>query len=282
VLHTNTSCDKCHTGATAGTSGGPGHFDGNIDVAGAFGTYPTNITKHAANSTPGTCSNVTCHNGPTSNPFTANPIVWGASVDCAGCHGYPPASTDHATVNPATVGVCNSCHSNSLNTTTINTPTASAFTDVQQHMDGVLQGGKCDSCHGYPPVQSLAGLGTNANYSSAKLQNYSGGGGVHSVAGHLPKTLKASQGFAFAAPSASENGCVTCHPNDKHNQGGSTFLTANVQVVVDPQFKFDKNRPIVYNAKQSGTGKTSGTCANVACHFQKSPLWSSQTYTQGH
>jgi hypothetical protein len=142
----------------------------------------------------------------------------------------------------------------------------------------IVEGGKCDSCHGYPPVQSMAGLGINVNYSSAKLQNYSGGGGVHSVAGHLALTTKPSlSGTNKFTP------CLTCHPQGAtHGQGGSTFLTANVQVVVDQQFKFDKNRPIVYNSKQSGTGKTSGTCANVSCHFQKSPLWSTQTYTQGH
>jgi hypothetical protein len=148
-------------------------------------------------------------------------------------------------------------------------------------MNNAVEGGRCDSCHGYPPVQSLTNangtVGFNANYSSAKLQNYSGGGGVHSVAGHLALTTKYVAGGQNFTP------CLTCHPQGAtHAQGGNTFLTANVQVVVDPQFKFDKNRPIVYNAKQSGTGKTSGTCANVSCHFQKSPLWSTQTYTQGH
>jgi hypothetical protein len=127
----------------------------------------------------------------------------------------------------------------------------------------------------------MVGKGTNLSYSSARLQNYSGGGGVHSVAGHMALNIKPS----LYAADKKFTPCLTCHPQGAptHNQGGSSgFFTNNVQVVVDTQFKFDKNRPIVYNAKQSGTGKTSGTCANVSCHFQKSPIWSTQTYTQGH
>jgi hypothetical protein len=142
-------------------------------------------------------------------------------------------------------------------------------------MDGHIDGGNCNSCHGYPPVQSMVGNGTNASYSSAKMQNYSGGGGVHAVAGHLAKTLKSSQGLGFTP-------CLTCHPQNLHNEGFGLFSTHQVQVVVDVKFKFDKNRPIVYNGRRLGGTKTSGTCSNVDCHFQKSPIWSSQTYTQRH
>jgi len=160
--------------------------------------------------------------------------------------------------------------------------TNTIFNVNAEHMDKIVQGGKCDSCHGYPPVQTLGAFGHLNNYTGAKLQNYSGGGGVHSVAGHLALTIKPSDKFGTLG--SANPGCVTCHPSNQHNQGAGTYLTANVQVVVDTQFKFDKNRPIVYNAVQSGPGanKKSGTCANVACHFQKSPIWSTETYTKGH
>ena len=124
----------------------------------------------------------------------------------------------------------------------------------------------------------MAGRGINASYSSARIQNYSGGGGVHDVAAHLSPTLKVSQGLGFS-------GCATCHPSNLHNQAAASFggmSTQFVQVVVNPKFKFDRNRPIVYSGKQSGTGKTSGTCSNVSCHMQKSPVWSSEAYTQRH
>jgi hypothetical protein len=119
----------------------------------------------------------------------------------------------------------------------------------------------------------MAGNGINASYSSAKLQNYSGGGGAHSVAGHLALTLKASQGLAFG-------GCVTCHPSNQHNGGQGTFLVANVQVTVDPQYKFDSKLPITYT--RVAGAKSTGTCSNVACHFKPSPQWSTETFTQGH
>jgi predicted CxxxxCH...CXXCH cytochrome family protein len=271
------TCVKCHNaGTTATTVPTTGHNNGNVDVANVG--YPVNVTKHAAGSGYATCS-TSCHNSPAgySPAFTAPALTWGVNANCNGCHGYPPtAGTNHIGV---TGDVCFSCHGNVKNTTTTTTSSAAAFNVPANHMDGVVQGGRCDACHGYPPVRSLVGRGTNLTYSSAKLQNYSGGGGVHDVAGHLPTTLKTSQNLGFSA-------CVTCHPSTSHNQaavsGFGGFSTQFVQVVVDPKFKFDKNRPIVYNAKQSGTGKTTGTCANVACHFQKSPNWSSEAYTQGH
>jgi predicted CxxxxCH...CXXCH cytochrome family protein len=285
-VHTNVNCGLCHTGATTTTYASANHFDGNIDVA----VGPTNITKHAAGSGYSSCSNITCHNGPASNPFTAPAATWGATLDCAGCHAYPPANTNHTGVNPATVGVCNDCHNNVVATTSLTTPSQSAFTSIQEHMNGTVEGGKCDSCHGYPPVKSLTNangpVGYNANYSSARMQNYSGGGGVHDVAGHLAPTLKASQGIRQAKIDA----CKNCHgdtfASGQHNQasaGFSNFSTKFVQVVVDANFKFDKNRPIVYNGTRLVSGsKTTGTCSNVSCHFQKSPVWSSTPYGQGH
>jgi predicted CxxxxCH...CXXCH cytochrome family protein len=263
VAHTNVGCASCHT-----NPGATGHVSNTIDVS--VGGYPAGKAK----STPySNCSNISCHNGGNGvGAFVATPKTWGTALDCAGCHGYPPVNTNHTGV---VAGTCNGCHDNVVPG---GTQSATSFVDLQKHLNGTVEGGRCDSCHGYPPVQSMAGLGVNANYSSAKLQNYSGGGGVHNVAGHLALTTKPS-----LAGTDKFSPCLTCHPKGvTHNQGASTFLTANVQVVVDTQFKFDKNRPIVYNAKQSGTGKTSGTCANVSCHFQKSPIWSTQTYTQGH
>jgi len=249
------TCASCHAGASP-TAGGAGHLDGNIDVTGY------SVLNKSKGSAAGTCT-ANCHNGP-AGQFTAPAATWGVGLSCTGCHGNPPANTNHTGV---LVNTCNSCHSNVV-------AGASTFVDVKLHMNAIVEGGKCDSCHGYPPVQSMAGFGTNANYSSAKLQNYSGGGGAHSVAGHLALTLKASNGGSFA-------GCVTCHPSGAtHNEGAGVFQTAKVQVTVDTQFKFDKNLPIVYN-KVSGP-KSTGTCSNVSCHFKPTPIWSAETYTQGH
>jgi predicted CxxxxCH...CXXCH cytochrome family protein len=268
VLHTNVNCGNCHTGSTTTTYVSVNHFDGNIDVA----VGPTNITKHAAGSGYSSCSNVTCHNGGTGvGAFTAPAVTWGQTLNCGGCHGYPPPNNNHIGVNP---GTCNSCHNNVNPGGTINNST---FANIQLHMDGSTGPVTCNSCHGYPPVRvsDLATVGHQNNYTSARVQNYSGGGGVHAVKGHLALATKASQGFSAA--------CAACHygvnSGTTHNLYGN-FSTHHVQVVIDPKFKFDRSRPIVYNGVRTGASKTSGTCSNVACHFQKTPLWASETYTK--
>ena len=263
------SCGSCHSGAVLGTTGGDNHLNGTINVT--VGGYPTNVAKHTAGSGYSNCSNVSCHTGGNgTSQFVAPAVTWGQALHCDACHGYPPSSSYHSTVQP---GTCNGCHSNVKSNGDVNTPLADAFVDRNVHMNGVVDGGKCNACHGYPPVASMAGLGVDGNYSSARLENYSGGGGMHSVAGHLPLTTKFSNGLMFTP-------CLTCHPSTSHNQGAGVFKTENVQISVNPKYKFDKNRPIVY-AKSAGP-KSTGNCTNVACHFQKTPLWSSEPYTQGH
>ncbi len=277
----NFSCATCHNGYTETTATPASHLDGNVNlsISGTLinsGATPITAVYSQGAAGPlgngfGSCT-TNCHNGP-GGVFTAPALAWGSTSTCASCHSFPPATAAHASATTAPAN-CNSCHSNMNAGGTVTTAT---FSQPAKHMDQIVDAG-CSMCHGYPPVRTMAGRGTNASYSSARIQNYSGGGGVHDVAGHLSPSLKESQNLFFTP-------CLTCHPNSQHNQASATFgafSTQFVQVVVDPQFKFDKNRPIVYTAKQSGTGKTSGTCNNVACHMQKSPIWSTETYTQRH
>jgi hypothetical protein len=123
--------------------------------------------------------------------------------------------------------------------------------------------GGCGACHGYPPVRAnvtairLPGtIGTQGNYSSAKFQDYSGGGGAHAVAGHIPKSAEAKQSWT---------NCTSCHfDQGQHINGGTPVKKSFVNVTVDPQFKFNNFTAIKYNAQ---------TCSNVSCHFKKSPNW---------
>jgi len=115
--------------------------------------------------------------------------------------------------------------------------------------------GECGGCHGYPPVRNMTGLGTVGNYENAKLQDYSGGGGAHTVAGHIPNA---------AIQSSAWTNCSNCHYNTDHNGGGTPAKKAFVNVIVDPQFKFNNMSAIKYNAQ---------TCSNVSCHFKPSPNW---------
>jgi predicted CxxxxCH...CXXCH cytochrome family protein len=288
----NITCGSCHTGASA-SNGGTKHFDGFVNIS-ANNKGKLSIAKHSTASTV-SCATSYCHGGgdpknsdstlqvplPAGVPAKVVP-TWGANgslTGCTTCHGDPPANVDHASGTGYVVATsCNGCHDHV-------TTNGTGFNDLattKKHINGVIDGGKCDACHGYPPVQTLGAFGHLNNYTSAKLENYSGGGGVHSVAGHLSLSINQSNGFGTVGSAAP--GCVTCHPGPgvTHNQGGGVFKTANVQVVIDPQFRFDKSRPIVYNGNRTGTGtnRTAGTCANVSCHFQKSPIWSTETYTK--
>jgi predicted CxxxxCH...CXXCH cytochrome family protein len=135
-------------------------------------------------------------------------------------------------------------------------------------------GGDCSGCHGYPPVQTVqAGYGVIGNYSGARLQNYSGGGGAHDVPGHVAAGARPSQYF---------DNCDNCHyganPSGIQHMSGDLTRPSTINVQVNPKYKFDSKLPITYTGNQSDNRSTyySGTCSNVSCHFQASPKWSNQ------
>ena len=121
--------------------------------------------------------------------------------------------------------------------------------------------GNCNSCHGYPPVKSMTGLGVHGNYSTALLDTfnggYAGGGGSHAVPGHVGKDLSLSN--------STNANCTNCHSMSTHmNNGTSTPVKANIHIVVDPKFKFNSTQPITYSGN---------SCSNVSCHYAPTPQW---------
>jgi predicted CxxxxCH...CXXCH cytochrome family protein len=134
--------------------------------------------------------------------------------------------------------------------------------------------GNCDACHGYPPVLSVAGIGKQNNYSSARLQNYSGGGGAHAVLAHIPPAAKASDAWTY---------CVACHNQGSaaHSMDTSVWVPANstaqrkanVTVTVDPQYKFNAAKPLNASQYRKPTPGASGSCWNASCHMQPTPQW---------
>ena len=128
----------------------------------------------------------------------------------------------------------------------------------------------CDSCHGYPPADRNASFGTHGNYSSARFEDYSSGGGAHTKAGHIKPAAVASEGFA---------NCVACHgngsPANTHNvMPPYTPVQSNVNVDADDHYKFNSGLPLD-KAQYSGTlsNNTTGSCSNVSCHFKPTPIW---------
>lgn len=248
------TCTNCHTAADTAT-----HVNALVNVGGAKVTTAQYSGTPAPGNAYGSCSTSTCHSG--NGLFTPAAAAWGGDLNCAGCHSFPPPTAYHAGIT----NNCNSCHSDAsagdVNTSTITNPA--------MHMNNVVDGGQCDACHGYPPVKSLTNAygtaGTPGNYTGAKLATNLTAGGVHDVKGHLLITVKPSDGFSP---------CLTCHPQGvTHNTGFSNVSTTKVQVVVDSQFKFNKDQAIVYSAYQRASTAATGTCSNVSCHFKVTPTW---------
>jgi predicted CXXCH cytochrome family protein len=228
------------------------------------------------------------------------------TMDCKACHDVHGATNLHmlkASINGKTitytndstsfinmtpvggiyVGLCQVCHTktkyfnnNSAARQTRHGQTKNCLTchphrsTAERTIRFAFQGGGCDSCHGFPPVSSMTGLGVQNNYSTAKLENYTGGGGAHSVAGHLKKTINSVK------DTNPETSCLPCHGNfDKNNHPRTADAKpSSIVIKVDTQFKFNKDAVIKYNGRMTDNNHATGTCSNVSCHFQRSPKWS--------
>ncbi|MDT8442095.1 MAG: CxxxxCH/CxxCH domain-containing protein [Desulfuromonadales bacterium] len=103
------ACDACHTGTTEGTTAGPGHRDGNIDVS--SGGYPADKALGTAFTT---CSTATCHqSGAAANDYVVT-SAWGTDdVNCTSCHAASPTTGSH-TKHIATTNNCSDCHTDAV------------------------------------------------------------------------------------------------------------------------------------------------------------------------
>lgn len=135
----------------------------------------------------------------------------------------------------------------------------------------------CDGCHGYPPVPDPEGFVLHNNYSSARMQNYSGGGGVHAIAAHLSPTIKAS-----TANWATD--CNKCHFNTDHSMDTTQWTVdkttaqkkSKVNVLVDPQYIFNSSKTLNEGRYVKSASDATGTCSNVSCHFKPTNTWSTE------
>jgi len=253
----NGLCDSCHT-----TASGKGLPEARIDLpvhGGAVNGFAHYTTTN--NGRANECAG--CHDTHgTTNLFSVRTVINGQTVSytnkstgfrvtvpngngiynglCQVCHTKVKYFRNNAAPDLGHNGGknCLSCHEHKTITY--------AFAPVN---------GGCAGCHGYPPVSNMTSFGVTNNYTSAKLQDYSGGGGAHTVAGHIPKA---------AVPSEAWTNCSNCHYSTAHNTGGTPAKQNFVNVIVDPKFKFNNATSIVYSAN---------TCSNVSCHFKPSPNW---------
>lgn len=279
VRHTQAAglaCVTCHSGMGRDTAS---HADGVINLAFSGAAAGTTYTKGAAFAPGkgyGSCGTSYCHGAtlPPSNPprpapswntpFPAGGSVLGDGISggskpgsgsCAQCHGYPPQN-GHATSG------CSGCHTN-LNSDNL------TFNAPSLHMNGTVDvvggGGACDACHGYPPA-SVGFSGVHNNWSSARTENYPGGGGAHTIQSHISKLAKPSEGFS---------NCSKCHAAADHRMSPVAFTPSqNIRVSINQSFRFEAARQARYTSNRlDGGAHLTGGCSNISCHYGATPKW---------
>jgi len=266
------TCNDCHGTVTLKSAG---HMNGSTELV-----WSSLATKNGATPTytAGKCDNTYCHGaGLAGGTAAGRSPSWNAPFlpatltpeACGTCHGFPPATTRHLGLSTPTGFPTTSCGCHP----TIN-PAGNSYANIfkigpknEKHIDGTVDGGgECNMCHGYPPSNKRF-KGTHNNWSSARHESYSGSGGAHTVAGHVPPTAMPDQGWT---------NCNKCHNQADHAMAPLEFKpSSNIKVRIEPRVRF-ANVPTMgkYSSnKLDGAAHVPGTCSNVACHFQKSPKW---------
>lgn len=279
--------------------------DSNSDhISGTLGD--NNRLKAALGTDNGNC--LYCHNttGTVTNPAMLNMAAHQTSglgskcADCHDAHGTSNSMMVNSTINGTAVsftgnntfangannGVCQVCHTTTSYFKANGTGAAhvdSTENCLRCHSHNpagtgnlaFMPNGGCDACHGYPPVPRNVDLTnivkyTIGNYSGARFEDYSGGGGAHIVAAHLSPNVRPSDGFAP---------CLSCHQNAEASHVKAMPIRANmtnVTVKVDPKHRLRNDIFPVYTSAKfvNGGGNVTGRCFNVDCHFKKSEKWS--------
>ncbi|UTG92231.1 multiheme c-type cytochrome [Geobacter sulfurreducens] len=232
-----------------------------------------NVTRHAVDLGNYTMECKTCHDvhGTGNRAMVRTTLVFGALTSTI---SYA-TTADLVQLQAPYRGVCQTCHTKTSHYRRgVNEgsghPTTGCLNCHSHRNTFAFKPKACDECHGYPPTPK-GFVASQANYSTARLENYSGGGGAHVKLGHLMSNLRPSQGFTP---------CLTCHydgaaahvGDESVWAGGSTQQKKSaVNVKIDPTYKFNADKGQWYS-KQSPDA--TGSCWNVSCHFQPTPRWS--------
>ncbi len=278
-LHPGLGCTDCH--GTVNLSDAT-HMNGttNFNWSVLARTGGLNPTYNQAN---GTCTNVYCHgagmpggdiSGTNKTPVWNNPNYLPPTLTVAGCstcHGFPPpTSAGHplVTIPPGfpsttvTIGSTCNCHGN-INPA--GNSYANIFNNPALHINGTLEGGRCDTCHGYPPA-SPGFIGTQNNWSSAKLEDYVGGGGAHTINSHVIKSANPNDGFS---------NCDKCHnPADHLTTVDVIMPSEHIKVNINRRYRMENAKQVRYTSNRLNNGAhLTGTCSNISCHFGATPKW---------
>lgn len=229
-----------------------------------------------------TCSNVYCHGGhmPGGDTSGSNKTpVWNdpaylpptlTALGCGTCHGFPPpVANGHPAVTlpagfPATAPIGTSCNCHG-NVNPAGNSYATIFLNNALHINGTLEGGKCDACHGYPPV-SAGFSGSLNNWTGAKLEDYPGGGGAHTINNHVNRNARPEDGFAF---------CIKCHSPADHLTSPDVIMPSeHIKVTINRRYRLEAGKQVTYTSNRlDGAAHLTGTCSNISCHYGATPKW---------
>ena len=279
------------------------HDPNSGHISGSLGTYKR-LTLPNDNNLCASCHNDKKVVGAAFLNMSTHFLVKGGSqaMACLTCHdphgttnlsmirttinGVAVSYTDSVTglVNPSTnQGLCQVCHTQTAHyragVAESGHPTSGCL-DCHRHnaAGGAFKpSGNCNACHGYPPAprrtSSPVPFGVQNSWSSARFEDYSGGGGAHLVAAHVSKS---------AAPSEGWKNCTLCHNSGLSGSSAYHKMVlplashiSNVTVAVDPKYRF-KNVFTVYTGARlldPPAKNRTGSCFNISCHLKPSPRW---------
>ncbi len=278
-LHPGLACADCHGIVNLNDAT---HMNGVTNFNWSVLAKTGNLSP-SYNPATGQCTNVYCHgnampggdtSGSNKSPIWNVPTYLPATLTVAGCgtcHGFPPptANGHPAVILPvgfpsATVPIGTSCNCHG-NINPAGYSYANIFVDKTMHINGTLEGGKCDSCHGYPPA-SVGFKGTQNNWSSARTEDYAGGGGAHTINKHVSSTAKPADGFAF---------CSNCHVSNDHQMSPTVFIPSqNIKIRISQGVRLVAAKQAKYSSNRlDGVTHQTGTCSNISCHFGATPKW---------
>jgi len=274
---TGISCSECHTEPTGATYvdkvKATGHIDSSLPAEVPLnGTLATNngATPSYSGAPGGTCSNTYCHDGRNfkngwstaaqiefETPDWNTPIMDGTVNDCDNCHGYPPGGSHTTNTN------CSQCH------THVNTSN-DGFTDPSLHIDGQViaqQGGSCNSCHGYPPVQGDGFACQDDPICEGKGAHQQH---VNNIASAKGVTLDPNNDQFGTGTAATV--CGTCHTNNSANHMSGTRVINFGDG--STEYEFVNGGGVTYNGVPGTSSSTNlKSCSNISCHFGESPGW---------
>ena len=248
------SCGECHAPVCAPAGSRNVVFGALASSGGAVPTW---------NATARTCSNVYCHGSgpaPVAWAYVYTPVAPTLAVECAMCHGYPPASHSPESTS------CNGCHPDTVRTDGTVDIAAGKHVNGTLDITGGTGGSGCASCHGFPPATGahvahfgLPGVTAGAYDDTATLET------------RYPADTPTS------APTVYAYGCANCHSMDvgKHRNGTADIALSEAGAPAGSL----KAR----NASTASYDRAAKTCSGVYCHssgqvvpaFAATPGWNS-------